>query len=98
MLYGFIGRVSAANQLKEGLDTGVERTRLIADRVSKATLANRDGFAIPLENAEPGSNEDGLVDLESEMVSLADEQIRFEATARLLEKAYQRVRSSIRTV
>jgi hypothetical protein len=96
MLFGFIGRVSTANQLKEGLDTGVERTRLIADRVAKATLANRDGFALPLENAAPGSTEDGLVDLESEMVSLADEQIRFEATARLLERAYQRVRSSIK--
>jgi hypothetical protein len=96
MLFGFIGRVSSAPQLKQALDAGVERTRLIADRVSKATLANRDGFAIPLENGAPGSGGAGMVDLEAEMVSLADEQIRFEATARLLEKAYQRVRSSIK--
>jgi flagellar basal body rod protein FlgB len=97
MLYGFIGRVSMANQLKEGLDTGVQRTRIIADRVSKATLGNADGFALPLENAAPGSNEDGAVDLESEMVSLADEQLRFEATAKLLERAYQRVRASLKS-
>lgn len=96
MLYGFIGRVSPASQLKEGLDIGAQRTRVIADRVAKATLGNQDGFAIPLENAEPGSAGGGPVDLESEMVSLADEQIRFEATARLLEKAYQRIRTSLR--
>lgn len=96
MLYGFIGRVSAANQLKEGLDVGTQRTRAIADRVSKATLANQDGFVLPEVGADPGSLEDGPVDLEAEMVSLADEQIRFEATARLLEKAYRKIRSSMR--
>jgi hypothetical protein len=96
MLYGFISRVSAAPQLKAGLDIGVERTRVIADRVAKATLANQDGFVLPGESAEPGSEAVGAVDLEAEMVSLADEQLRFEATARLLEKAYQKLRSSIR--
>jgi flagellar basal body rod protein FlgB len=97
MLYGFIGRVSMANQLKEGLDIGAQRTRVIADRVSKATLGNADGFTLPVANAVPGSNEDGAVDIESEMVSLADEQLRFEATAKLLERAYQRVRASLKT-
>jgi hypothetical protein len=96
MLYGFIGRVSAASQLKEGLDIGAQRTRVIADRVAKATLRNQDGFVLPELGADPGSSEDGPVDLESEMVSLADEQIRFEATARLLEKAYQKIRTSLR--
>jgi hypothetical protein len=97
MLHGFIGRVSPASQLKEGLDIGAQRTRAIADRVAKATLANQDGFVLPEVGAEPGSLEDGPVDLEAEMVSLADEQIRFEATARLLEKAYQKIRSSLRS-
>lgn len=96
MLYGFIGRVSPAHQLKEGLDIGAQRTRVIADRVAKATLANQDGFSLPVENAEPGSVGDGPVDLEAEMVSLADEQLRYEATARLLEKAYQRIRASLK--
>ena len=96
MLYGFIGRVSAADQLKQGLDVGAQRTRLIADRVAKATLANGDGFALPAAGAQPGSAGEGDVDLESEMVSLADEQLRFEATARLLEKTYQKIRLSIK--
>lgn len=96
MLYGFIGRVSAATQLKEGMDVGSQRVRLIADRVSKATLPNQDGFSLPQVEAEPGSGGEGAVDLEAEMVSLADEQIRFEATSRLLQKTYQQIRLSIR--
>ena len=38
----------------------------------------------------------GEVDLETEMVALADEQIRFEAATRLLQKVYQQVRASVR--
>ena len=96
MLYGFIGRTTAATQLKEALDTSSQRTRLIADRVSKATLGNSDGFALPPSPAEPGSPGSGPVNVEAEMVSLADEQIRFEATAKLLSRSYERLRSSIR--
>jgi flagellar basal body rod protein FlgB len=36
------------------------------------------------------------VDIEREMVSLADEQLRYEAATSLLTKVYQQVRSSIR--
>jgi flagellar basal body rod protein FlgB len=35
-------------------------------------------------------------DLEKEMVTLADEQLRFEATSRLLQKVYAQVRASVR--
>lgn len=96
MLYGFFGRVSTANQLREGLDVSSQRTRVIADRVAKASLQGADGFSIPALGAEPGSAVEGPVDLESEMVSLADEQLRFETTARLLQKAYQQIRSTLR--
>ena len=97
MLYGFIGRVSSANQLKEGLDIGSQRTRQIADRVAKATLGSSDGFALPGNVPDPASMQpEGPVNLEQEMVSLADEQLRFEATARLLQKAYQQIRTSLR--
>ena len=97
MLHGFIGRVSAANHLKLGLDQGAQRTRLIADRVSKATMQGADGFALAGVPSEPGSDAEGAVDLESEMVSLADEQLRFEATSKLLQKAYQQIRLSLRS-
>lgn len=96
MLYGFIDRVSSASQLKEALDAGVVRTRIIADRVAKASLAGAEGFTLPTAPAQDGSLTTGPVDLESEMVSLADEQLRFEATSRLLQKAYQSIHTSIR--
>ena len=96
MLFGFIGRVSSANQLKHGLDVGSQRTRDIAGRVSAATLQNADGFALPAANAAPGAAAPAGVDVEGEMVSLADEQLRYEATARLLQKAYEQMRTSMR--
>ena len=98
MIHGFFGRVSATNHLKDALDVGSRQTRAIADRVSKATLQNEDGFALPDVNgpasAVPVAGDP--VDLEAEMVSLADQQLRFEATARLLQKAYEQIRISIR--
>lgn len=97
MLYGFVGRTTASTQLKQALDMGVQRTRVIADRVSKASLANTDGFALPGVPSEPGSLETGQVDMEAEMVSLADEQIRFEANSKLLQKSYEQLRSALKT-
>jgi flagellar basal body rod protein FlgB len=92
MLYGIISRATSAGDLKEALNTSAQRTRVIADRVAKASMQ----FALP-ENGEAGAATQGeVIDLESEMVALADEQLRFEATARLLQKAYEQVRMSIR--
>jgi flagellar basal body rod protein FlgB len=36
------------------------------------------------------------VNIEEEMVSLADEQLHFEATARLLQRTYEQIRTSLR--
>jgi hypothetical protein len=93
MLFGFINRVSPALQLKQGLDASTERTRAIADRVAKATLGNADGFALP---AGPGVAPGQAVDLEKEMTNLADEQLHYQATAKLLEKTYEQLRSSLK--
>lgn len=97
MLYGFFGRVSPSVELKESMGLSAERTRLIADRVSKATLQAQDGFTLPLDNADPGTTMEGPVDIEAEMVSLANEQIHFEAASKLLSKAYERIRLSLRS-
>jgi hypothetical protein len=92
MLFGFFGRVSGAPQLRESLDVSSQRVRGIAQRVAGATIGDASGFALP------GSTTDGTapVDLEREMTSLADEQLRYETTAKLLEKTYQKIRLSIR--
>lgn len=95
MSFDLIGRVSSANKLKESLDISVQRTRSIADRVARAT-ALQQGFALPETPTSPGSTGDGPVDIEAEMVSLADEQLRFELAAKMLQKTYASLRSSLR--
>ncbi len=100
MLFGFIGRVSSANQLREGLDVGSQRVRAIGARVAQATMKGADGFALPGQrqpNGQPAAAQSGSpVDLETEMVSLADEQLHYEATSKLLEKAYTQIRTALR--
>ena len=96
MLFGLIGRVSLAPQLRGELSRSSERSRVIADRVAKATLGGADGFALPQPAAPPGTPLGGPVDVEQEMVSLADEQLHYEATASLLQKTYQQIRESVR--
>jgi flagellar basal body rod protein FlgB len=98
MLFGFINRVSGAAQLRQGLDASAARTRGIADRVAKASLQNGDGFSLDTSaSATTGQSTPAVgVDVESEMVGLADEQLRYEATAKLLEKTYAQLRTVIR--
>lgn len=92
MLFGFFGRVSAAPQMREALDASSQRVKGIAQRVSGATLQNQSGFALPEGIATAGQT----VNLEAEMTSLADEQLRYETTAKLLEKTYTKLRMIIR--
>jgi flagellar basal body rod protein FlgB len=97
MLFGLIDRTSSASALNAGLDRSVERQRVIADRVSKATLNNSDGFALQAsggaKQVAPNANP---INVEDEMVAQADEQLRFLATAKLLEKTYASLRSAIK--
>ena len=94
MLFGFIDRVTSAPSLKTALDQSVERSRSIADRVSKASLG-AGSFA--LDASGKGSAQTANpIDVEDEMVALADEQIRFLATSRLLEKTYASLRGAIK--
>lgn len=98
MLSSFISRVTSAGTLKDALDVGSQRVRAIADRVSQASLANQDGFALPAMPTAPGQPpEPGApVDIEGEMTSLANEELRFEANSKLLAKAYEQVRTAIK--
>jgi hypothetical protein len=90
----FIDRLTSAPELKASLDVSSQRTRVIADRVARGT-AQKQGFALPDLNAAPGSVEQGPIDVETEMVSLADESLRFQATAKLLEKTYAGLRMAM---
>jgi flagellar basal body rod protein FlgB len=93
MPFGFIGRVSDARQLKDSLDVSTQRVRAIAQRVAAASVPGAKPFSV--DNAS-GIAETPTTNLEAEMTSLADEQLRYDAAAKLLEKTYLRIRSSLR--
>lgn len=94
MFARLVGADSTVTKLKEALDTSSRNVRGIANRVANAGTPD---FAQALDNADAtGAPGEGPVDLEKEMVALADEQLRFETTASLLQKVYQQLRSSVR--
>ena len=95
MLFGLIDRTTSASSLKNALNQSVERSRGIADRVAKASLKNSDGFSLEA-NGKAIAQDANPVNVEDEMVRLADEQIRFLATSRLLEKTYASLRGAIK--
>ena len=94
MLPGTLGRATDSNLLRDMLDVSMQRTKTIADRVSRASLSSKDGFTLTPAGTAPTEGE--AIDIEQEMVSLADEQLHFEATAKLLEKAYAQLRLAIK--
>ncbi len=96
MPLNIISRVTSADQLKASLDAGVQRVRASAERVSRASI-QQNGFTLPgSAAASSGSADDGALDLDVEMANLADEQLRYEATAKLLSKTYAGLRASLR--
>lgn len=97
MPFGFVGRTTLANPLKDSLDASAARSRGIADRVARASLNPGDGFALPAIPGQPADGQEATgVNIEEEMTALADEQLRYEATAKLLNKAYQQLRASLK--
>jgi hypothetical protein len=95
MSFSVIGRTTSANDLKDALDLSAQRTRAIASRVAQASV-NGSGFALPIDPATGKPSAGDPVDMEAEMTSLADEQLRYEATEKLLEKAYAQLRSALK--
>ena len=82
-----------ASQLKQSMDVSARHSREIAHRV-----ANVSTFTLPA-NASPedqAAAEAAAVDMETQMVALADEHLRFEAATRLLQKVYAQLRTSVR--
>lgn len=92
LIRDLIGSGTLVQGLRDGLDASAARSREIAHRVANATNETTASFDVVLDDALA----DGEVDLETEMVSLADEQIRFEAVSEILSKMYVQIRSSIR--
>lgn len=94
MIDRLIGQGSTVDQLKSGLSDSTRTVRGIAHRVASASARDGD-FARALDDAQ-GAGAAEVVDMEQEMVSLAEEQIRFEAATSLLSKVYEQIRMGIR--
>lgn len=92
MIRGLLGS-SSAFSLREGLDASMARSREIAHRVANASNGPEASFETAYAQALDGE----AVDLEVEMVRLADEQIRYEAMGQMLQKVYGQLRTSLRS-
>lgn len=93
MIKRLFGAGSTVAQLKTQLDESARRHRVIAHRVANATTLAGGTF----EGALAQANGQTPVDLERDMVELADTQIRFEAAASLLRKTFEQIRTSFRS-
>lgn len=96
MIKSLFGTGSVTAALRGGLEEASATHRAIAERVSNALQASTStDFSSALE-AQKAKKQLGEVDLEREMASLADTQIRYEADAKLLQAAYSRLRTAMR--
>jgi len=93
MLTRLIGAGTTSSELKQGLTESSQVVRGIAHRVANASTP---GFPDALQAAQAQGQPGAGVDIEREMVALADEQLRFETATNLLQKVYQQIRSSVR--
>jgi len=96
MLRSLFGTGTLTAMLRGGLEETSATHRTIAKRVAGAldSSASTD-FASALQ-AKQGSARLSQADLERDMASLADTEIRYEADAKLLQGAYARLRSAMK--
>jgi len=96
MLRSLFGTGSLSSMLRGGLEETSATHRAIANRVANAlNVSTSADFASALE-AQKGNAKLNEVDLERDMASLADTQLRYEADAKLLQGAYARLRATIK--
>lgn len=93
MINNILGSNATLSMLKAELSASTESMRGIAERVANASTP---GFQGLLDDAVEGEEPGEGVNLEREMVALADEQLRFATASQLLRKMYQTIRTSIR--
>ncbi len=96
MLQRLMGQGSSVDQLKQGLNDSTRAARGIAHRIANASVRGEATFAQTLDQVQANGQAGEAVDVEKEMVALADEQLRFDAAANLLQKVYAQLRSSVR--
>lgn len=93
MITRWFGTGSVPANLKTHLDSAALRHRQIAARVANAT--NGPGTFDEAMRAQGAQQAE--VDIEKEMVALADNSLNFDAAHRLLQKTYLSARTAFRT-
>ena len=95
MIKGLFGPSSLTSMLRGGLEETSATHHRIAQRVAGALESSSStDFAGQLAG-KSGAERVEEVDLERDMTQLADTQLRYEADAKLLQAAYQRLRAAI---
>jgi flagellar hook-associated protein FlgK len=89
MLQRLLGPGTSAPSLKQGLDRTSSDLREVTHRLANASTPGFQSILDAQGALTPGVN------LEEEMVNLADGQLRFEAQAQMLQRIYQQIRSSV---
>ncbi|MEO8633720.1 MAG: flagellar basal body rod C-terminal domain-containing protein [Gemmatimonadales bacterium] len=95
MFSGLFGSTTRIGTLRWSLDDSARTHKAIAGRVAGALDASGDAdfnSALAAKQGQPQK-----VDLESEMVNLASTQLRYDASAKLLQQAYQGLRTAIKS-
>lgn len=95
MLRGLFGPETVTSRLRGGLEEVSATHRVIAERVA-GTLGSSSSVDFTDELASKTAQARlKEADLERDMASLADTQLRYEADAKLLRDAYARIRTAI---
>ncbi|MDX2208423.1 MAG: hypothetical protein SFU57_12355 [Gemmatimonadales bacterium] len=93
MIEKLFGTGTVTHQLRGGLQEASATHREIAERVAKGLgTSSVNGFGGELDAAMANSEQE----LTRNMAALADTQLRYEATARLLQKSYTDLRTAMR--
>ncbi len=93
MIRGLFGAGTVTHRLRGGLEETSATQRGIAARVAGALERSSTADFQGELDARLAANE---ADLERDMAALADTQLRYEATARLLQKSYGDLRTAVR--
>lgn len=95
MLRELFGPSTLTSMLRGGLEETSATHRAIAERVSGAVPSSgKVDFSAEL-GAQAAAARLEEADLQRDMVALVDTQIRYEADAKLLHQAYERLRTAI---
>ncbi len=95
MIRGLFGQNSLSSLLRGGLEEASGTQRGIGQRVSDALATSTATGFTEVSQAAMAKAKQTESDIQREMASLADTQLRFEADAQLLRQTYQRLRTAI---